>query len=139
MTRAEIEPRPAPAPLPRSIRRGLGRVDLKLRAVGALRGLGTAALIAALGAVAGMAADFAWPLPAWVRWALWIGWVAAVGVALAASVVRPLVRRVVWVDLAAVAERGHPGLGERLTGAAALLGGRGRPHGSPALIAALAD
>ncbi|HEX8203409.1 MAG TPA: hypothetical protein VF590_23235, partial [Isosphaeraceae bacterium] len=136
MAIAPPEPRPAPS-LPRPIRRGLGRVDRKLRLLGALRGLGTAALVLALGAALGMAADFFWELSRGARWAIWGAWVAAGGLALLLGVVRPLVRRLGWTDLAAVAERGFPGLGERLTGAVGLLAGR--PHGSPALIAALAD
>ena len=42
-----------------------------------------------------------------------------------------------WNDLAALAERGEPSLGERLTSAVGLL--RQRPHGSPELIAAVVD
>ena len=55
--------------------------------------------------------------------------------------VRPLLRGAAALDLAAVAQRAHPELGERLTGAVALLSPRpDRPvHGAPALIAALAD
>jgi hypothetical protein len=62
MAIAPPEPRPSPS-LPRPIRRGLGRVDHKLRLLGALRGLGTVALVLALGAALGMAADFLWELP----------------------------------------------------------------------------
>ena len=126
-----------PLALPRAIRRGLGRVDHRLRMLGMLRGAGTLALILAVGAAIGMAADVAFVLPMAARWAIWGAWVAAGAIALLAGVVRPLVRRIGWIELAAVAERGHPGLAERLTGAVGLL--RGRPHGSPELIAALAE
>ena len=112
-------------------------MDHRLRTLGTLRGLGTLALILAIGAAAGMVADVAVVLPMAARWAIWGAWVAAGAVALLAAVVRPLVRRIGWTDLAAVAERGHPGLAERLTSAVGLL--RERPHGSPELIAALAD
>ena len=46
-------------------------------------------------------------------------------------------RRLTWNDLAALAERGEPSLGERLTSAVGLL--RQQPHGSPELIAAVVD
>jgi hypothetical protein len=56
---------------------------------------------------------------------------------------RPMVRRSGALALAALAERSHPPLGESLTAAVALFDERERrrepPHGSPALIAALAD
>ena len=123
--------------LPKSIRRGLTRLRRRIRALGALRGLGTVALVLALGAVLGMAADLAVVLPGWARWSLWGACLGAAGLAVLATVVWPLVRRVGWTDLAAVAERGHPTLDERLTSSVALLGAR--PHGSPELIAALAD
>ena len=48
---------------PREIRRALGRVGGRWRRVAATRGLGTVALVAAIGAVVGMAADFAFALP----------------------------------------------------------------------------
>src|SRR5258708_4023258 len=69
----------APLPLPRPIRRALARIDRRLRAAAALRGLGTASLAAALGAAAGMALDLSWPLPPAVRWAVWGAWLVAVG------------------------------------------------------------
>jgi hypothetical protein len=84
-----------------------------------------------------MAADFAWALPQVARWANWGAWLAAVGLTLFAFVLRPLARRAGALGLAGVAERSYPQLGERLTGTVGLLGG-GLPHGSPALIAALA-
>ena len=136
MTQIAIPPASAPS---RPIRRALRRVDVRLRSLASARGLGTAGLVAALGAVPGMAADFLWALPQPARWAIWGLWVAAVGSILAARVLRPLTRRSRWIDLAAVAERVDPRLGERLTGSIALLDGAGHAHGSPALIAALAE
>src|SRR5947209_19919970 len=64
-------------PLPDALRRVLGRLDRRLRAASAMRGLGVALLVAALGAALGMAADFAWVLPQPVRWAIWGAWLAA--------------------------------------------------------------
>ena len=131
----------ANARLPRPIRRVLGRLGLRLRVASCLRGLGTTILVMALCAALGMAADLAWVLPQLARWAIWGAWLAFGGLILILKTLRPLVRRFGAFDLAAVAERGHPELGERLTGAVALLGmgSRHAPHGSPALIAALVE
>jgi hypothetical protein len=99
------------------------------------------ALVGAIGAVLAIGADFAVPLPQAVRWAIWGGWLATVTLAVVFAVLRPLLRRAAVLDLAAVAQRAHPELGERLTGAVALLNPiTNRPaHGAPALIGALAD
>ncbi len=126
------------APLPAPIRRALRRVDRRLRVGSVARGVGLVAMAAAAGLAAGMAADFAWPLPGAARWAIWGAGVGAVGLIGAARVVRPLLRRSSWLDLAAVAERADPGLGERLTGSIALLDRDAHPGGSPAMVAALA-
>ncbi len=68
---------------------------------------------------------------------MWGTWITAAVVATGTGVIRPLVRRLTWNDLAALAERGAPSLGERLTSAVGLL--RQRSHGSPELIAAVVD
>ena len=62
--------------LPRTIRRGLGRLGLRLRMVGAMRGLGRAAIILAVGAALAMAADVAFVLPLQARWIMWGTWIA---------------------------------------------------------------
>jgi len=129
--------KPARAPLPRPIRRALGRLDRRLRALAVVRGLGTAALVAALGAAAGMAVDLGWRLSPAARWGVWGAWVGAAAAPLLAALGRGLTRRARSLELAAVLERSDPTLGGRLTGAVDLLGGPA--HGSPALIAALAD
>ncbi len=129
----------ATATLPRPIRRALGRLGLRLRLASCLRGLGTTILVMALCAAMGMAADLAWVLPQVTRWAIWGVWLAIGGLIFLLTILRPLFRRFGAFDLAAVAERGHPELGERLTGAVALLGNGRAPHGSPTLIAALAE
>jgi hypothetical protein len=126
-----------PRSLPRAIRRGLGRLGLRLRAMGLVRGLGKSALISAALAAVAMATDVAFALPQAARWAFWVTWIATTSVTLLASVVRPLIRRLAWTDLAALAERGEPSLGERLTTAVGLL--RHQPHGSAELIAAVVD
>jgi|GEM_PF-1942411 len=124
--------------LPGAVRRVLGQLDRRIRVGAVLRGLGTVALVVALIAMVGMALDFAWPLPRLLRWLIWLGWLAAGAWVLGTRVVPPLLRRRESLELAAVAERTHPELGERLTGTVGLLGETGRPHGSPELIAALA-
>jgi hypothetical protein len=124
--------------LPRPIRRALRRLDHGLRAAQALSGLGTTAIVVAALAALGMAGDFAWVLPQAARWAIWAAW-AALGLAtFVIKVVSPLGRRARAFDLAAVAERGHPEIGEPLTGAVSLLDRDSPAHGSPALIEALA-
>ena len=142
MTQVALDSHPRSAPLPAPIRRVLGQVRRRLRGAALLRGVGVVALVGAIGAVLGMGADFAGPLPQAARWAIWGGWLAAVTLALVLGVLRPLLRGAAALDLAAVAQRAHPELGERLTGAVALLNpltdrlAHGR---KPALIAALAD
>ncbi len=125
--------------LPKPIGRVLRRLGRHVRASSLLRGLGTTALVVAGATALGMAADFAWVLPRSARWATWGAWLTAGLVAFAATVLVATFRRILPLDLAAVAEQGHPGLGEHLTGAVALLGGGSRSHGSPRLIAAVAD
>ena len=137
MAHVTAEARPSRAKLPRPIRRALRRVDLRLRALAAMRGLGTAGLVAALGALTGMGADFIWGLPPLARWGIWLAWVLAFAAPLALVLRRVLMSRTEPMELAAVIERGDPSLGERLTGAVDLLGAHA--HGSPALIAALAE
>ncbi len=125
--------------IPVPIRRGLGRVGRRLRGLGVVRGIGLLAAVLGAVAAAGMAADFVWVLPAGLRWAFWLGWVGMGLIVLARAVVGPLLMRMGWADLAAVAEAGNPGLGERLVSTVELLGMAEAPHGSPDLIAALAD
>jgi hypothetical protein len=137
MSQTAIPPESSAPPL--AIRRALRRVDARLRSAASCRGLGTLGLVAALGSALGMAADFVWPLPIAVRWAIWGTWLAFVVMILAASVIRPWLKRSRWIDLAAVAEQADPRLEERLTGSIALLDEANHPTGSPALIAALAQ
>src|SRR5271157_1111453 len=106
MAIASLEKPPTSA-LPRAIRRGLTRVDHRLRAVGAARGLGRAALLLSVVAAAAMALDVAFVLPIGIRWGIWATWIGAGAIALLRGVVRPVVRRTTWNDLAAVAESGE--------------------------------
>ncbi len=123
--------------LPRPIKKARGRVDRRLRRQSLLKGLGTAGLIAAIGAAAGMAADLAFDLPLAARWGIWGAWVLALALPLLAGLARALGRRTNDLALAGVLEQSDATLGDRLTGAVDLL--EGPSHGSPELIAALAD
>jgi hypothetical protein len=127
------------AALPQPITRVLGKIDRRLRARSMMHGLGTVAIIAALGAVAGMIVDFAWDVPQAARWAIWGGWICAIAAGLIAIALRPLFQRRMALGLAALAEQSDGQLGERLTATVALVGGASPAHGSPALIAALAE
>jgi hypothetical protein len=127
------------APLPRPIRRALGRVEARLRWLDLTRGLGTVALVAAASMAVGIAADLAWPLPIEARWGIWLAWVGLVGLVVIGRLIRPALARRPWVALAALAERADPNLGERVTSAVALLDAKARATGSPALIAAQAE
>ncbi len=137
MNHAAISMRSRGESLPRPILRALRRLDRRLRTSLAVAGLGWTALGLAAGAALGMAADFAWVLPQGVRWAFWAAWVASSFVTCVATVIRPIARRSGVFDLAAVAERSHPEIGEPFTGAVSLLDESSRPHGSPALISAI--
>jgi hypothetical protein len=96
-------------------------------------------LVLSLGLVAGVLADFILVLPPVVRWALWVSWIVA-GLALAVfGLLRPYLRRSSWTDLAALARRVRPEVGESLVGAVDLVEHAGRDHGSPQLIAALVE
>jgi hypothetical protein len=125
--------------LPKPIGTVLRRLDRRVRAWALLRGLGTTAVVVSLVVALGMTADFLWALPQAVRWGSWGAALVAILIAFALSVVRLTLRRSSAFDLAAVVERGHPAMGEQLTGAVALLGGGSPSHGSPRLIAAVAD
>lgn len=125
--------------LPTELRRSLVQIDRRIRLVAVVRGLGVVCAVVAVGAAIGMAADIAFVLPQVVRWVLWLVWLLMSGWALGVTVARPMLRRVSWTDLAAVAEEGHPRLGERLTSAVALLDAHDHAHGSRVLIGALAE
>ncbi len=125
--------------LPKPIGGMLGRLDRRVRVASLARGLGTTGLVVSLVAALGMTADFVWPLPQVLRWASLSAAVAAVLITFGVTVVWATLRRRSAFDLAAVAERAHPGVGELLTGAVGLLAGGAPSHGSPKLIAAVAD
>src|SRR5205823_5547799 len=99
MAHVTAEPRSACAALPGPIRKALGRLDRRLRGLAALRGVGTAAVVAALGAAAGMTADFVWGLRAEARWGVWVAWVVAVAWPLGAALGRMVGRRARALEL----------------------------------------
>ncbi len=132
MTTATLNPT-----APREIRRALGRIAARLQFVKTLKGIGSVAVVAALGVILGMLADFAWPLPSIARWGIWSVWVVACVVTFLVAVVRPLTRSVGGLELAALAERAQPELEEQIVSSVALLSEGERTHGSRALIDAL--
>jgi hypothetical protein len=125
-------------PLPEPLALGLRQVAGRWRHLVAMRRLGRLVLALTLAAAVGIALDVVIPLPLWIRWAMWLGWVGLAAGGLLFGVVGVLRRRLGWVDVAAVAETGHPELSERLTSTVGLLDPATQPHGSAALIAALA-
>ena len=125
--------------LPQPIEGMLAQLDRRVLVASLARGLGTTALVASIAGAAGLAADFLWALPQALRWGSFGAAIAAVVIAFGVTVVRAILRRPGAFDLAAVAERTHPGVGELLTGAVGLLGGGSPAHGSSKLIEAVAD
>lgn len=123
--------------IPRPVLDLLARVRRRLLAASALRLFAAIAAISAVAVVVGVAADLAFVLPIGVRWALWGAWVASIGLVAAVGLARVVSRWHSWDALAAVAERPHPDLAERLTVAVGLADRLA--NGSPELIAALRD
>ena len=115
--RSLVRPRPVAAADPPVA----GAWDRRLRAACCCEGWAWVALVVAVGAVLGMGADFAWPLSPGGAVGDLGGLARGDGRGDGRGVLRPLLRGRAALDLAAVAERTHPGLGERLTGAVALL------------------
>ena len=135
MTTASFDARPCPGLC------GAGSAGSTARsaAFALVRGLGCVAIVLAVLAAVGMALDFAIALPMAVRWAIWVGWIAAGTLTLLLAAIRPAGatgglcrprrrgRAVAARDGRAAQQRGRIARGEAA------------PHGSPALIAALAD
>ncbi len=126
-----------PRSLPRPIRRSLARLGTRLRVISAMRGSGRAACALAIAAALAMTSDVMLELPPTARWIIWAVWFAGVALSVAGALVYPLVRPIAWNELAALAERGEPTLGERLTSAVAFV--HGPAHGSPELARCVVD
>jgi len=120
------------------LNQALKRLERRRRAVVLGRGLGLALTVAAIVGLAGIVLDHAWFLPDQVRWAVWMAWVGTIGLVLAISAFRAFVQPAGLLALASKAERDDPTAAslETLTAAVSLTR---NPHGSPSLIAALAD
>ncbi len=92
--------------------RGLAR---RLRRIALIRGIGLTLAVSGAMTAAGLAVDLLFDLPTPLRIG-WLGLTGATAIALFGwFVVRPLLRRYSGINLAAVVERGHPELGERLS------------------------
>lgn len=127
------------AALPASLERKLNGLVQHLRRQRLLRGLGL--LVLTLAPLAGLAllADILYELPAWLRWAALALWLAVGLLTAWRALLGPLARRLDRAALAAVIEQRHPELGERLSTTVELAGTAELGHGSPQLIALLAQ
>jgi hypothetical protein len=127
------------AALPASLERKLNGLAQHLRRQRLLRGLGLLGLTLAPLAGLALLADVFWQLPSWLRWAALALWLM-VGLFTAwRALLGPLLRRLDRAALAAVIEQRHPELGERLSTTVELAGTDELGHGSPQLIALLAQ
>ena len=125
--------------IPRPDPPGAGRLDRRLRAPGGGAGAGDGRAGRRGRGGGGDGGRFRLGTAGAGAWGVWVAWVVAASGPLARALARGLAGKARALDLAAVLERGYPELGERLTGAVGLLGGAAGAHGSPALIAAMAD
>lgn len=127
------------AALPPPLRDKLAALAWRVRRLRAVRGVSVLLLVLAVTLGGALLADAWLGLPALVRGGLLLGWVG-LGTAIAGtSLAIPLVRRIEPEALAALVEERFPELTERLTTTVGLAGCRDARHGSPALIALLAE
>ena len=102
--------------LPKPIARTLRAAAARIRRIVALRGAMATLAAALIAILAIMAVDWMVTiLNPWVRWGLWAVGIGAVALVAHASLVRPLSRRLTPARLAALIERNHPELEERLS------------------------
>jgi len=127
------------AALPASLERKLNGLVQHLRRQRLLRGLGLLALTLAPLAGLALLADVFYQLPSWLRWAALALWLTIGLLTAWRALLGPLMRRLDRAALAAVIEQRHPELGERLSTTVELAGTAEVGHGSPQLIALLAQ
>lgn len=106
---------PADYQLPDELQKRLVHLRRRVRLLHLLRGIGVTALILAVTLGALLFADSRWELPLAVRIGLLLGAAAIAVLTLTFCVFRPVLRRIEPAELAAVVERAHPELEERLT------------------------
>lgn len=107
------------------IRERLRGVRWRMRRAQAWRGAMVVATVALGGLVVMMGIDLAVsPLPGWLRWAMFVAWVAAVGWAMRAGFT-PLLQKIGLVQVARWIEARHPEMQERMSTVLELSGGGG--------------
>ncbi len=114
-----------PRSLPPEISAALDAARRRVRRLVALRGGATSAGVAFAVVLAMMAADAAFaPDSPLARWTLWLAGACVVATTVHATLWRPLSKPISPATLAALLERNHPELEERLSTAVGLLGPR---------------
>jgi hypothetical protein len=101
--------------LPVELLTKLSRLNSQVRRLAFLRGSGLFVVVIALLLAAGMLVDFQWELATSVRVGILLSFTGITAAVAWMSLVRPLSRRLQTAELAAVVERAHPELLERLT------------------------
>ena len=109
----------------------------RVRLILLLRGLAVVVTVALASLLVSMAIDAMVTIfSGWIRWGLWAAAVAATGVAAWFALVKPLCRRFTPAEIAALIERNHPELEERLSTVVELAAEDGT-YSSSALLDAL--
>lgn len=106
--------------LPRELASGLRRLDLRVRGLAALRGMGVFCSVVGAALAVSLLADWLIAPGVAVRVGLLAGAVIMAVMTLAVAVVRPLLRRTSASELAALVDAAYPELGERIESAVEL-------------------
>ena len=104
-----------PHSLPDELSLKLARLDAHVRKLALLRGTGRLGIVLAAAVGLGLLSDWTWDLNSGTRVGMFTAVCLVVVAALCQWVLRPLWLRMSWAELAAVVERTHPKLKERLT------------------------
>ncbi|QDU38413.1 hypothetical protein Mal4_27400 [Maioricimonas rarisocia] len=112
----------AASKLPGTLLENLSRLDWRIRLLAATSGLGLVVVVLLAGIVLGMTGDALFDLSTGTRLFWLVAILLASGGLFALTVVRPLVRHLSEVHLAAAVEAVHPELQERITSAVELAG-----------------
>ena len=130
------------SPAEESLSQLVNRLERRRRGVVLARGLGFSLLLTAIIGVLGIGLEMAFVLPRSVRWLVWLGGLGGIVAALVVAALRAFAQPIDTLSLTASAERAHASdnaEGIESLAAAVALTRSPRPHGSPALIAALAE
>jgi hypothetical protein len=104
-----------PHSLPDELSLKLARLNAHVRKLALLRGTGRLGIVLAVAVGLGLLSDWTWDLNSGTRVGMFTAVCLVVAAALCQWVLRPLWLRMSWAELAAVVERTHPKLKERLT------------------------